>query len=173
MTLVLLMLLADTDAAKAKAVVEPYKKALKEALVEGLKRSPEEAVEICATQAPTLAKQFSVNGVQLGRAAVKVRNPNNRPPQWLVAPMAALAKEKPGTNASRLVRLPGGRFGYAEAIWTQPLCLTCHGASLAPNVSAAIAKRYPLDEATGFAVDDFRGVFWAELPAAPPGQGTP
>lgn len=46
----------------------------------------------------------------------------------------------------------------------QPMCLTCHGADLAPDVQAAIAERYPDDRATGYRTGELRGVIWAELP---------
>jgi hypothetical protein len=48
---------------------------------------------------------------------------------------------------------------------TAPLCLTCHGPTLAADVAAAVAARYPRDEATGFAAGDLRGalyVVWRE-----------
>lgn len=61
--------------------------------------------------------------------------------------------------------LPDGRSAYVEPILTQPLCLTCHGKVLAPEVAARIRELYPEDEAVGFEVGDLRGVFWVELPA--------
>ncbi|MBW2376809.1 MAG: DUF3365 domain-containing protein [Deltaproteobacteria bacterium] len=46
----------------------------------------------------------------------------------------------------------------------QPLCVTCHGAELPPDLRARLAELYPEDQATGYAAGDFRGVFWVELP---------
>jgi hypothetical protein len=54
--------------------------------------------------------------------------------------------------------------GYVEPIFVQPLCLTCHGTELAPELEAAIEQHYPSDEATGYVAGDLRGMFWAELP---------
>ena len=34
-------------------------------------------------------------------------------------------------------------------------------------VKAAIARHYPDDAATGFDVDDLRGLLWVEVPAKP------
>ena len=55
-------------------------------------------------------------------------------------------------------------MGYAEPIIVQPMCLACHGESLAPEIAAKISEAYPDDQATGFKVGDFRGVFWVEFP---------
>ena len=55
-------------------------------------------------------------------------------------------------------------MGYVEPIVMQPMCLTCHGESLAPEIAARISEVYPDDQATGFKVGDFRGVFWVEFP---------
>jgi hypothetical protein len=38
--------------------------------------------------------------------------------------------------------------------------------ALAPDIVAQIQAKYPEDEATGFKLDDLRGVFWVEYPAA-------
>jgi hypothetical protein len=64
------------------------------------------------------------------------------------------------------VALPGERSGYVEPIGVQPLCLTCHGESLAPDLASRIEELYPADRAVGYRVGDLRGVFWAEFPRA-------
>ena len=69
-------------------------------------------------------------------------------------------------RAPVVVPLPDNRTGYVEPIVTQPLCLACHGSSLAPEIAERLAADYPDDRATGFEVGDLRGVFWAEFPAA-------
>jgi hypothetical protein len=46
-----------------------------------------------------------------------------------------------------------------KPIVTAPLCLTCHGETLAPGVAAAVESRYPQDRAVGFAAGDLRGAF--------------
>jgi hypothetical protein len=56
-----------------------------------------------------------------------------------------------------------------RAIPMEPLCTTCHGKTLAPDVAAAIAKAYPNDQATGFEPGQLRGavsVVWPATPAA-------
>jgi hypothetical protein len=65
-----------------------------------------------------------------------------------------------------VVSLANNREGYIEAITIKPLCLACHGSDLAPDVAEQIQGMYPDDEATGFELDDLRGVYWVEYPAA-------
>ena len=48
-----------------------------------------------------------------------------------------------------------------------PLCLTCHGAALSPDVEAALAESYPEDHATGYSAGDLRGAFVVERVIAP------
>ena len=172
-TLLLLLLAADAAppaeaAAPARRALQPFKGALKAALTQALEVSPVAAIDVCAKQAPELARTHSSGGVLVGRAAVKRRGPDGAGPAWVEAALVALAREPSGSEASRLVALPGGRTGYAEAIWVQPMCLTCHGEVLAPEVKAALQARYPKDQAVGFRAGDFRGVFWAELPSGGP-----
>jgi len=60
---------------------------------------------------------------------------------------------------------------YMRAIPTDAVCLTCHGAALAPEVAAAIAKDYPGDRATGFELGQLRGAFtvtWPPVALPPP-----
>jgi hypothetical protein len=61
----------------------------------------------------------------------------------------------------------GGRIEhlYMRAIPMEALCTTCHGATLAPDVAAAIARAYPGDQATGFTPGELRGAFSVVWPA--------
>ena len=63
------------------------------------------------------------------------------------------------------VELEGGGLGYVEPIYLQPLCVQCHGESVAPEVASALLAAYPDDKARDYRVGDFRGLFWAEVPA--------
>lgn len=155
-------------AERARAALGPFKKELKGALTTAMQTSPEVAIEVCSKQAPAMATAHSKDGVTVGRAAAKLRNEANAPAPWLAPVLEALSKEKSGTDAFRVVTLPDGKLGYAEAIWTQPLCVSCHGETLAPGIEAKLAATYPKDAARGFKEGDFRGVFWAVLDAPPP-----
>jgi hypothetical protein len=173
MTLHALLLMAvlgapPTDVARARQALQPFKAGLKAELTGALQDSPVRAIEVCAKRAPELARLHSQGGAVLGRAALKRRGPGGVGAPWVEAAMQTLSREPSGSDASRMVPLPGGRVGYAEAIWVQPMCLTCHGEALSAEVKAALAARYPADQATGFKAGDFRGVFWVELAAVAP-----
>ncbi len=149
--------------ARARAALGPFKKGLKEALTEALAKAPDSAIDVCAKQAPQLAKDASTDGVVVGRSALKLRNPANAPAAWLEPVMKELAKAPRGSPASKLVKLPGGKHGFAEAIWVSEQCLMCHGKVIAPALDEKLKQRYPKDAARGFELGDFRGVFWAEV----------
>ena len=150
------------DAERGAELLAPFKANLKQALIEGMQEGPASAIDVCRDKAPQIATWLSVDGVVLGRSSHKLRNPDNVAPEWL-APLleewaAAEARPEPA-----LVELPGGRQGYVEPIYLQPLCLTCHGSEIAPDIAERIAALYPADAATGFSAGDFRGVFWVEF----------
>jgi hypothetical protein len=148
---------------RAQTELAPFKKSLKEALMTELAKSTVSAIDVCSEKAPALAREASKNGVRVGRSSPRLRNPGNAPPEWLAPVMDELGRSERGTPVSRVVDLGGGKRGYAEAIWLDAPCLLCHGASLAPEVEAKLAEKYPRDAARGFALGDFRGVFWVEL----------
>jgi hypothetical protein len=163
LVIALMLTAAPSPVEQAKAAVNPFKKTLKETLFKSLEVSPEAAIDVCRKRAPELAKEASTATVTVGRSALKLRSADNAAKPWLSKVMAELAKEKSGTEAQRVVTLPDGTVGYAEAIWTAAPCLVCHGKSIAPGLAAKLKSAYPGDAATGFAEGDFRGVFWAEV----------
>ena len=165
------LVLAMTACTKVEAPLEntatgaellaPFKTELKTALVQGMESGPVQAISICRDEAPRIAAKLSVDGVQMGRSSHRLRNAANAPQGWL-APIVAAYADGSHELAPRRVDIGGGRTGYVEPITVQPLCLTCHGTELQPELAARIAELYPDDAATGFAAGDFRGVFWVE-----------
>lgn len=153
--------LPDTET--GSAMLQPFKIELKQALEAGLAAGPAEAIDVCRVRAPRIAASLSITGVRLGRTSHKLRNPENIAPAWandiLDTYLDDAAARKPVA-----VRLADGRVGHAEPIVAQPLCLVCHGESLAPELAEAIADAYPDDRATGFSAGDLRGIFWVEYP---------
>lgn len=150
----------EVDAkARGAALLAPFKANLKNELVTSMQSGVDDAIAACNTAAPAIAASLSVDGVRMGRSSHRLRNPDNAAPAW-VAPVIDDYLE--GQPQPVSVELDGGRHGYAEPIMTQPLCLTCHGQELHPEVAAKIAELYPEDEAAGFAAGDLRGVFWVE-----------
>ncbi len=158
----------EATAKRAQAALAPFKSSLKGALLAELNKSTAAAVEVSSTRAPELASEASKNGVKVGRSSERLRSARNAPPRWLEPTMQELSLAPAEPIASRVVDLGGGRRGYAEAIRIEATCLLCHGATLAPEVEAKLDERYPTDLARGYALGDFRGVFWVELEPALP-----
>jgi len=143
--------------------VLPLKKSLKQALVAGLEKGPVSAISACRVAAPQLAEEASRDGVRVGRASLKVRNPKNAPKPWM-RPLLEAYESSPKQREPAVVAIDDQTVGYVEPIFLQPLCVACHGETLSPDLQAKLDELYPEDQAKGYAPGDLRGVFWAELP---------
>ena len=148
--------------AGAEAVL-PFKQGLKQALLKGMEGDPIQAISACRIEAPKIADSLSKGNLQMGRTSQKLRNPKNAPKPWMEPFLEAYASD-PESREPKVVLIDQNTVGYVEPIFVQPLCLTCHGTELAPELEAAIEQQYPSDEATGYVAGDLRGIFWAELP---------
>lgn len=153
----------DPRVQRARAVLEPFQARLQAALQDGIARGPEAAIDACRERAPAIAAEVAPPGVEIGRTSHKLRNPANAPRAW-VAPLLAQAVAEPAAAKPQVVALGGGRVGYVEPIRLQPMCLLCHGETLAPPIAERVRALYRQDRAVGFRVDDLRGLFWVELP---------
>jgi uncharacterized membrane protein YraQ (UPF0718 family) len=156
--------LTDAEAAKrARGVAarDAMAGGLLTALQEALAQGSAPAIEVCQTQAPRIAQKVAgETQVRIGRTSFRLRNQANAPPAW-AEPLL------PGRPEGEVVaRGPDGALGLLLPIRTAPLCTQCHGPkdTLTPEVQAALAARYPADQATGFAAGDLRGWFWVEVP---------
>lgn len=133
---------------------------------------PQGAVGICASIAPTLAARLSEeSGARVRRTALKARNPMAAPDateRQVMTDWTANPLDESGRPRRRVSR-EGGGYRYMRAIPTMPMCLACHGETIAPEVKAAIQAHYPADQATGFAPGALRGAFsvrWDEAALA-------
>lgn len=152
---------------RGHAAAGGLKQALFSELGAAMGRGVPSAIEVCQTRAPAIAAGLAKEGVRVGRATRRTRNPANRAEGWTVDAIAHFedlhARAQPLATARFSRVLPDGRIGYAEPLVIQELCLTCHGKELAPDVREALATRYPEDRATGYAAGDLRGVVWVAL----------
>ncbi len=153
--------------ARGQALLAPFKAALQQALKSGLAEGPAAAVDACRLEAPELARRASQDGVRVGRTSHRLRNPANVAPEWVV-PILDRYRTEPSNRKPAAVALGEGRTGYVEPIVLAPLCATCHGEALAPDLAARIEALYPEDRAVGFRPGELRGVFWVEMPAESP-----
>lgn len=154
----------DSQRARAKQAAQELGKRLKARLREALQAGgPAAGIAACKLAAPDVTGTVAEEqGLRVGRTSFKLRNPENTPPEWAVADVAA-RRETPafheGEDGSLRALLP---------ITLEATCTLCHGPaeSLSSEVVAALAEGYPDDQATGFEEGDLRGWFWVEVPAA-------
>jgi Protein of unknown function (DUF3365) len=84
------------------------------------------------------------------------------------------AEHSPGSAADRWLARDADGFvvdldrslGVLRPIVHQSMCNGCHGPfdRIDPAVRAALAGRYPADQAIGFIEGQLRGWFWVEVP---------
>lgn len=122
---------------------------------------PVKSIKVCKLRAPEVAKTVGQNsGVRIGRTSFKLRNPENRPPDWAANFVADQVDHEVE------VELKDDGLGVLLPIHLKMTCLMCHGPDkqLMPDLKAAIVSNYPEDQATGFSEGDLRGYFWIEVP---------
>lgn len=155
--------------ARGAALIGELKKTLLGTLTAAMGQGIPAAIATCHTEAPALTEKVSREGAVVGRATRKPRNPKNEATGWQAEALAhfeKLAADKAPLAGQSFARvLDGGKIAYAEPLVIQEVCLACHGQTLAPEVTAVLAEKYPNDRATGYALGELRGVAWAELPA--------
>ena len=166
---------SDADLERAKTAAQAFsgrlRGRLQAAMAEG---GPVAAVEVCHAEAPAIGEAvMAEHGVRLGRVALPGRNrhPAQAADDWRLAPLLAFQQAVEGGAAAgeqvfvqRDGLPPGVSLRIMRGIATEPGCLACHGANVAADVRAAIARHYPGDAATGFAPGDLRGALWVEVP---------
>jgi hypothetical protein len=136
---------------------------------------PSGAIEVCRKRAPEIAARLSREaGATVSRTALRVRNPANAPDdlqravlEQFADDLAAGRVEQPLEAAVEINRGGSIERRYMRAITMDALCVSCHGAELAPEVASAIARAYPSDQATGFQPGQLRGAFSVVWPAVP------
>lgn len=156
---------------KATAAIGALQASLLQRLTSALQSSgPVGALEFCADQAQTLTQQQGQQaGVQVGRTSHKLRNPKNAPRAWAAPYVQEYAGAHFADVKPRVFDL-GDRVGMLKPMPVGAMCLTCHGARVAPELVATITARYPQDQARGFSEGQLRGFFWAEVPKRPAGE---
>lgn len=159
----------ESSSSRGAELLAPFKQQLQHALREGLAKGPDTAIAVCQDKAPKIAAAQSKDGVEMGRASDRLRNSSNSPPEW-AAPILQSYLDTPSERVPRTVEISADRHGYVEPIIAQPLCLTCHGKALSPDIAERIEKLYPDDQAVGYEAGDLRGLFWVEYPSDKQGQ---
>jgi hypothetical protein len=152
---------------RADLVVAGLHDALRRELAAGLTEGgPAFAVQSCHIDVIGVTARVARRpGVTAGRTSDRLRSPNNRPPAWAAALVAAAAGRRARDIDGYVVDL-GDAVGVLRPIVHQPMCTPCHGPAqqIDSRVRAALAARYPTDRAVGFRDGDLRGWFWVRLP---------
>ncbi len=166
----------EAAASEARRAADQLGAQLMTALGDALGKSgPVGAIEVCQLRAPAIAEQLSRSGeLEIGRTALRLRNPDNAPDEWEKQALQQFASElasgaAPATLEVRKVEATsdGWRVRWMRPIVLQPMCAICHGGELEPDLRAELAKRYPQDQATGFQPGELRGAFTASVTVAP------
>lgn len=129
------------------------------------KDGPEYAIEFCNLQATSLIDSLSeLNNCTISRVSSKNRNPENalkdekEKQLWEHYSIAV----KSGNASDTLVRNNGTLVYYKPIKTAMPACLKCHGAPSDDIQTATlqkIQKLYPYDKATGYTLNEFRGMW--------------
>ena len=150
-------------------VVGAMQSALKE-------QGPVAAIAVCKEKAPQLLQEMRLKtGWEIRRISLKTRNETTGTPDaWEARQLAefnirAANGAKPETlEVGAIVTGADGKrsYRYMKALPVAEVCKTCHGAveSLSGDLQAALAKDYPHDRATGYALGDVRGALTVKRP---------
>ncbi len=133
------------------------------------KGGAEYAVGFCNSRASSIIDSLNrISGVSISRISEKNRNPennlkNNREKQlW----KAFTAEIKPGAAKDTLLKINNKLIYYKPIKTVAPTCLKCHGTP-GDNIETATLEKlqtlYPKDRATGYGLNDFRGLWKIEF----------
>lgn len=157
----------------ADAVVGRVRAVLEEELARG---GPAGAVDACAEKAQAVTRDESERlGVRVRRVSLRFRNPADAPDDYERAALGRLEESLRGgelpSEVSEVVPAAGGgeELRYLRPVVIAPHCLGCHGRpeELKPGVAEVLARRFPDDPATGYAVGDLRGAVSVTVPLSP------
>ena len=158
----------------SRAAIQQFAQSLQGELQAAMKAGgPVEAIEVCHTRAPEIARQVSrERGLDIARTSLKIRNPGNRPDGWEREVLEDFdARRAAGEDPARLeahtiyVRGNEKEYRFMKAIPVGEVCLNCHGgAQVKPPVEAALKRLYPEDVARGYNLGELRGAFVVRQP---------
>lgn len=154
--------LADSLTQRAQGVI---KENLMNALADG---GTLNALEFCNYKAIHLTDSMSNElDVKLKRVSDKNRNPLNTANEYeMNFILSQKDKMKNGENPeTKLQEIDGKMISY-QPIVTNAMCLQCHGTvgeTMTQETADKIKSLYPLDLATGYQVNELRGIWVVEM----------
>lgn len=125
---------------------------------------PAHAVDFCSAAALPITDSLAQHlGVKIKRVSDRNRNPKNSANELELAYIySAQEAIKAGQSPAPSGRLEGRTFTGYYPITLGALCLNCHGevgTEIAPSTAAVIDTKYPEDRATGYDLDELRGIW--------------
>lgn len=132
-------------------------------------KGTEGALDFCNIRAiPLTDSMQQVQNVSIKRVSDNNRNPDNvadaNELAYIFAAKAALQNGE--TIQGKIAERNGKMVGYYP-ILTNEMCLQCHGkpgTDIKAETLTKIKELYPNDKATGYAVDELRGIWVVEMP---------
>lgn len=126
---------------------------------------PTYAIEFCNLEVSDITDSLSnLYNCTISRVSAKNRNPDNAlGGEWEKALWDAYEEKLQSGNAGDTLILNNEVLVYYKPIKTaMPACLNCHGvpgSDIAPATLEKIQKLYPNDKATGYSMNEFRGLW--------------
>ena len=134
---------------------------LKKALMEG---GPAHAITVCSTKAPEIASRLTNStGWSVKRVSLKARNAETAMPDtWEKGVLEQFDKRQAeGETAEKMAfaEVVDGQFRFMKAQGVEEVCLSCHGAQVAPETEKALQEYNASDSARGYTLGQIRGAF--------------
>lgn len=165
---------SEAEAQKVAQIGGELTKTLLDTLGATLKSSmqtdgPVAAIDVCKIEAGAIAERvagLSDETVSIKRTTFKYRNLKNAPDKFEkealnhFTKIAEDGKQLPPFYIQKITTNDQVEFNYYKPLKVQSLCLTCHGdlETMDSILKETIAANYPSDMATGYKLDDFRGL---------------
>ncbi len=129
---------------------------------------PEGAIEVCSVASPQMERRLSrESGAEIRRVSDRPRNPEHMVDEFERRAMDRWRAEMAQGKKPALYheRSEAGLRVMQPIVIQNNLCLQCHGGpgQISAATAAAIAQRYPQDQAIGYALNDLRGAFSATV----------
>lgn len=126
---------------------------------------PEAAIPVCSMKAQFLVSDVAAaRKITMIRLSDRPRNPRQAAGEDDLAAMASFrsAMLQGGVPAPAVQEMAdGSTVVRLPILLSRPLCLQCHGSAddIAPPTRSAILAVYPEDQATGYQLNDLRGIW--------------
>ena len=150
---------------QAISIVKQFGGSLKPELKKALKTGgPAHAISVCSEKAPAIAARLrKESGWYIRRVSLKARNSETAVPDaWEEKVLKQFdERQAKGESPKKMAyaEVVDGQFRFMKAQGVEPVCLTCHGAKVKPEVEAALKQKYPQDHARGYSLGQVRGAF--------------